>query len=284
MKKTIILLVLFVSSLCFAGKDKQKSLSEFSQLLFPQPKGMNYDEGSYEAWWYVGFDKKDDFKRDPEYSTNTLCLFSLRDLSGSRLLATQKSKPAMEFNLVDTKKGHFVKFWSTIATKKGAARIAALSMSFEELGWDKASWHYFAISWKKSASTYEFIMTCDDKSQKATFKSAELKSEKGFICFGSPLASRGALDSVQLSAKALSAEERMNSYKKGLQKTSDIIFSKTGKDLLKAKKISIDAKRAKNKSTKKLKVSSKGAVLNEATSVKGKFSSKAAQLYKTKRK
>lgn len=162
-----------------------------------------------------------------------------------------------------------------------------MNLTFDELAWDKAAWHYIAITWKKDKDYYILSLTCDNKTSRKKFIANDKKSlDDLLMSFGSVVATMGSLDSVQLSNKALSQDKLDNNYKKGLTKNAYLIFSKKGNDINKLKAIKLKQQDFvpiyQNKATKKLKVTSRGLIIKPSQEVKGKHSSKAAQFHHAK--
>ena len=65
---------------------------QFSQAFFPIPKGLSTEEGSYEAWWRLDYDKKRIFQRDENYSAYVLQAFGFTNLNGNRLASHKEKK------------------------------------------------------------------------------------------------------------------------------------------------------------------------------------------------
>ena len=232
-----LLLVLSVVPFLCQGQ-AVRDFGRYSEYFFPAKEALDYEKGTYEAWWRVNYDKKENFQKDPNYPAGGLSLFSLRDLKGNNLLRDERDgMPAMNLYLVDHPKGHYVKFITRL-TETGN-RPTGIVLSFDELEWDKAGWHYFAISWEKTGTSYEFILTCDGKTKSIKAKAVKLQHEKALICLGAVNMGRGTLDAVQIHSSVLSPELRSKSFESGLFQQKSGTFFKKGTDLLRVKEIQI---------------------------------------------
>ena len=285
MKYLISILLIFMSVLSAEEKHNVviRDFGEFSQCYFPSKGAFDYDEGTYEAWWRVNFDREENFQTDINYAAGGLAFLSVRDEDGNNLSKKQQDCPSMDFFITDTKKDRYVIFRTRIASFNN--RPAGLGFSFTELGWEKADWHYVAVSWKKVGQTYELMLRCDDKVKTLTADVAEVSAYdvKPIINFGGLASSRGSLDAVQISKKALSSEELDKSFTEGIKKSKFSGIFKTGEDLLKLKELKISQSQLKlmesNTAKKKLKIKSAGQVYKKLLPVEGKFNKKSAQFH-----
>mgnify|MGYP001991154709 CR=1 FL=1 len=274
---------------CLSAEEKQnmeiRDFGKFSQYYFPSKGAFDFDEGTYEAWWRVDFDKEENFQTDINYAAGGVNFFSLRDAKGNNWSKKREDCPSMDFFITDTKKDRHVIFRTRLALNNN--RPAAIGFTFSALGWNKADWHYVAFSWKKNGDQYDFILQCDDKSKSLTATVSEVYSEainsSPIINLGGLAASSASLDCVQISQKPLTSEQLDKSFVEGIKKSKSSGLYKTGADLLKLKEIKLSQSQLKlmesNTAKKKLKVKSSGAVFGKPLSAEGKFSKNAAQLH-----
>ncbi|MCM8530982.1 MAG: hypothetical protein NE330_07475 [Lentisphaeraceae bacterium] len=287
MKQVLLLLTMFSVLNVFAEDDNTqvRDFGKFSQIFIPSKKTFNYEEGTYQAWWRVNYDKSENFQKDINYPSIGLSMFSLRGETGNDWNRSFKPAPSMSFTLTDTKKGHLAVFKTRLAESKPSAP-ARIIMKFDSLKWDKAAWHYFAVTWKKEGENYKLTMVCDDVSKSITCKATKLD----FKSFGEPIvnignmtASRGTLDAVGMYKRALSLEELSKAYKAGVIKEKDMSLYLSSSEILKLKEISISKITQKqmiaNESKKKLKIYSRGNIYLKPQVVEGKFNKKAFQMH-----
>lgn len=285
MKYLISILLIFT---CFVHAEEKQNMEirdfgKFSQVYFPSKGVFDYDEGTYEAWWRVNFDRNENFQTDINYAAGGLAFFSLRDSQGNNLSKKREDCPSMDFFITDTEKDRYVIFRTRVASYNN--RPASLGFKFKDLGWEKADWHYVAITWKKVGQTYELSLRCDDKVKTMTADISDVYSHDvtPILNMGGLASSRGSLDTLQISKKALSAEELEESYTKGIKKSKSSGLLKTGADLLKLKPLKLSESQLKlmesNTAKKTIRIKSDGQVYNSLLEVEGKFSKKAAQFH-----
>ena len=95
MKYLISILLVFAS---FVHAEEKPNLvirdfGEFSQCYFPSKGAFDYDEGTYEAWWRVNFDRDENFQTDINYAAGALAFLSVRDENGNNLSKKQENCP-----------------------------------------------------------------------------------------------------------------------------------------------------------------------------------------------
>jgi len=252
-----------------------------SQAFFKTKDIINYEKGSFEAWFKPDFDAKDNYQPDIEYSVGSFYLFQLHDNKGNAIGGKAEGLPYLRVVVNDGKKGQHLAFATNFGyrlTQKGTRMPLVLIYSFESLGWDKSDWHYVAIRWQRSGEDMKISFTCDKKTEEFSCKyNKYMMIEDQLLSFGDLAVGEGSIDSVRLSSEYLSDEEITKSFAKGFKQDKKTTLFHSGKSLLKLKKGKFYPRFggliANRKATKKLKINSKGSLYTrqKLTLIDGKF-------------
>ena len=89
-----------------------------SQAFFKTRDIINYEKGSFEAWFKPDFDAKDNYQPDIEYSVGSFNLFQLHDNKGNPIGGKAEGLPYLRVVVNDGKKGHNLAFTTNLGYRQ----------------------------------------------------------------------------------------------------------------------------------------------------------------------
>jgi len=262
---TLTASLLLLSLNAFAGE------TEFCEILVPNKKIIDYNQGTIEAWFKLNYKLNESFNTGNNSYAECINFFSTEH-SNRKLGERPPSEPNLMLRMAYTQKGQRLTLGSNMFNHKSKSRgvlyVPAAKLGLTET--NETDWHYIAASWEKKGEGFDLKIYFNGKltAQKTLpyRQSVKMKSSgKEVLRVGNVLMCYGSIDSFRLSQTVRTGEEIQAVYKDGLKKDKDSTLFLDYATIKKLKKVRF-------KEDKLPKVSTKGIIHGTATYVDGRTS------------